>query len=301
MYHAVEQTCATFFSKPRAEARRIFHGRGQLHPGLEHLSIDWFPPVVLITSYEDIDDSKPLVEAVQAGDTQEQIQSILLQYRKQKGTPCECLYGEDTRHCVVMENGLKYEVQPGVHQNAGLFLDMRPLRRWLMDNASGKNVLNLFAYTCSLSVAALAGGARQVVSVDMSKPSIRWGERNHALNNQDSRQIRSVPHNLFKSWGRIKQFGRYDLVVIDPPSRQRGSFDVEKNYGAVLKKLSKLTAPGAQIIATVNSPYITDDFLIHQFQRYAPTCQFLEMMPRSPEFEDRFPERALKIYHFTSP
>lgn len=300
MYQPIAERCSDFFSEIQPDTRRIFHGRGQLHPGLEHISVDWFKPVVLITSYQDIDDTAPLLEAIQSGDTLGQVRSVLLQFRKQKGTPCHSLWGEDIRRTVVTESDIQYEVQPGVNQNAGLFLDMRPLRQWLAENSAGKNFLNLFAYTCSLSVAALEGGARQVVSVDMSKPSIAWGDRNHELNGHDPRSIRTIPHNLFRSWGRIKQYGRYDLVVIDPPTRQRGSFDAEKNYGAVLKKLGQLAQPGADIIATVNSPYLGEDFLLHQVERYAPRCQFLDMMPASPEFRDKFPERALKIYHFRS-
>lgn len=300
MYEALASAAEEFFAQPQPETRRIFHGRGHLYPGLEHLSVDWFGPLVLITSYQDIEDTAPLRDAILNADKDEQIKAIMLQYRKQKGTPTVMLHGDEINHCIVEEHGLKYEIQPGVNQNAGLFLDMRPLRAWLIDNSEGKNVLNLFAYTCSLSVAALAGNARQVVSVDMSKPSIRWGQRNHELNGQDLRAVKSVPHNLFRSWGRIKQFGRYDTILIDPPTRQRGSFDAEKNYGAVLKKLKQLSVPGATIIATVNSPYLTDDFLIHQFERYAPQCRFVGMMERSEEFQDQFPEKALKIYRYTT-
>lgn len=301
MYEAIFTACEAFFALPRAETRRIFHGRGQLHAGLEHLSVDWFKPVVLISSYQDIDNIDALLKAVTDADPDHQVRTVLLQFRKRKGTPCECLYGEDLRHCIVQENSLRFEVQPGVNQNAGLFLDMRPLREWLTRHTDGRNVLNLFAYTCSLSVAAIAGNARQAVNVDMSKPSIRWGERNHLLNDQDMGRVKSIPHNLFRSWGRIKQFGRYDVILIDPPTRQRGSFDTEKNYGAVLKKLGQLSAPGADIIATVNSPYLSEDFLPNQVQRFAPRCEFRSMIPASPEFADRFPERALKIYHFTLP
>ena len=300
MYQALESAAQTFFAAAQPETRRIFHGRGHLFPGLEHLSVDWFSPLVLITSYQDIEDTTALRDAILKADQLGQIKGIMLQYRKQKGTPTEMLHGELINHCIVEEHGLKYEIQPGVNQNAGLFLDMRPLRAWLMEYSEGKNVLNLFAYTCSLSVAALAGKARQVVSVDMSKPSIKWGQRNHELNNHDLRAVKSIPHNLFRSWGRIKQFGRYDTILIDPPTRQRGSFDAEKNYGAVLKKLKQLTAPGATIIATVNSPYLTDDFLKHQFERYAPQCRFVGMMDRSEEFQDQFPEKALKIYRYAS-
>lgn len=300
MYESLSRSAADFFGSAQPEAHRIFHGRSQLFEGLEHLSVDWFSPVVLITTYEEIIDVEALTDAIIRHDTHSQIESVMLQYRKRKGTPTQCLYKIPINHCIVEENGLKYEVQPGVNQNAGLFLDMRPLRQWLAQHSEGKNVLNLFAYTCSLSVAALSSGARQVVNVDMSKPSISWGSRNHALNGQDPRSVKSIPSNLFRSWGKIKQFGRYDTVIIDPPTRQRGSFDVEKNYGAVLKKLKSLTADRADIIATVNSPYLTDDFLINQFARHAPQCRFRTMMPGSEEFPDKFPERALKIYHFSA-
>lgn len=276
----------------------MFHGRGQRFPGLEHLTVDWFSPVVLVSSWADVEDPQVLKEAIIAADPHNQIQCVMLQYRKRKGTPMDCLWGEPIHDTVVTEGPLKFEVHPGVNQHAGLFLDMRPLRNWLMERSEGKNVLNLFAYTCSLSVAALNGNARQVVNVDMSKNVISWGERNHALNDHNPKQIKSIPHNLFRSWGRIKQFGRYDIIIIDPPTRQRGSFDVEKNYGAVLKKISQLAAPGADVIATVNSPYLTEDFLPNQVTRYASKCQLSGMIPASPEFEDKYPERALKIYHY---
>ena len=188
-----------------------------------------------------------------------------------------------------------------MRQNAGFFLDMRPLRHWLRQYSEGKNVLNLFAYTCSLSVAALAGGARQVVNVDMSKPSINWGIRNHELNSQDPRSVKSIPHNLFKSWGRIQQFGRYELLLIDPPTRQKGSFSAEKDYAAVLKKLHKLCEPGADIIATVNSPYLSGDYLPSLMQRYQSNIRLIGEMEASPEFVDKYPERGLKIFHFRAP
>ena len=300
MYQALAFRASRFFAERQPESLRIFHGRGHLHPGLEHLSVDWFAPIVLITTYAEIDNPDQIAEILMERDRLNQIKCVLIQYRKRKGTPCICLYGETLHHTIVIEYGLKYEVQPGVNQNAGLFLDMAPLRLWLKDHSDDHNVLNLFAYTCSLSVAALAGNAKQVVNVDMSKSSINWGLRNHKLNTQDNRRIRSVPHNLFRSWGRIKRFGRYDTIIIDPPSRQRGSFDAEKNYGAVLTKLSSLMTDRATVIATVNSPYQNEDFLPNLVQRYSPDLKLNGRLPVAPQFADKFPERALKIYHFTN-
>ncbi|PCJ23432.1 MAG: methyltransferase [SAR86 cluster bacterium] len=290
-----------FFSAEDLQPRRIFHGRGQLFPGLAHICIDWFEPIVLITAYSEIEEPEDLLNAILNADQYKKIESVVLQKRYEKGAPVELLKGDSLLETVVNENGLLFEVHPGAQQNAGLFLDMWPLREWLQANCEGKNVLNLFAYTCSLSVAAMAGGASGITNVDMSKPSIKWGEKNHQLNSQNLREVRSIPHNLFKSWGRIKQSGRYNLVIIDPPTRQRGSFDVAVNYPAVLKKLRSLCAPDADIIATINSPFLDIDFLPEKFERHVPNGSYLGQIDAAPEFADKFPERGLKIYHFKMP
>lgn len=298
MYTPIKSALASWLSSKVSEPRRFFHGRGHLHEGLEHINIDWYPPVLLITAYDEVRCRRELMTIVHESDPQKQIESVILQHRHKKESPTEVLFGVDRPCCIVHEGNLIFEVHPGVQQNAGLFLDMRLVREWLQQNSSGRNVLNLFAYTCSLSVAALAGGAKQVVNVDMSTASIKWGEKNHTLNFQDLRAVRSIPHNIFRSWRRIKQFGPYHTIIIDPPTRQRGSFEVEKSYSTVLKKLHQLAVPSADIIATVNSPYLGPEFLIHQMQRYSPTCRFVEEMHAPPEFADKFPDKALKICRF---
>ena len=215
-----------------------------------------------------------------------------------RNSAAEILYGESKTRVIVEENGLKFEILLGKQQNTGLFLDMQPLRVWLRENSKNKKVLNLFSYTCSLSVATLAGGARSVVNVDLSKTSMRWGERNHDLNGQDKDTITSLPFNVFTSWGRIKQEGRYDLVIIDPPTYQRNSFSAERDYGTVLKKMRSLCSDEATIIAALNSPFLDEQFLLDKFERHVPKAKFVELMAAAPEFLDRFPERALKIFRF---
>lgn len=299
-YQPILDQCLRFFDQRREEPRRVFHGRGHMFEGLEHINLDWYPPVLLISGYQPITEVESLAEEILKLDVTGQIQCVLHQLRSSQGASSEQLFGESPEAFEVHEHGIRYEVQPGKNQNAGLFLDMRPLRQWLLERSEGKNVLNLFAYTCSLSVAALHGGARQVVSLDMSKPSINWGKRNHELNGHDMRRVHSLPHNIFKSWGKLQQLGRYDTLIIDPPTRQRGSFDAEKDYGAILKKLHKLVKPNADIIATVNSPYLGTDFLPNLMQRHQSKIRLIGEMPASPEFVDKYPERALKIYHFKS-
>jgi len=298
MYAHFRDALTAFFAATATDARRVFHGRGHLFPGLEHICIDWYPPVVLISLYGEITSPDSLIESILSADKLQQIDSIILQKRFEHGAPAETVWGEKITDILVSEGSLQFRVRLCKQQNSGLFLDMRPLREWIQQNSRGKNVLNLFAYTCSLSVAALAGGARQVTNVDMSKTSINWGLENHKLNQQDPRQIKSIPHNIFRSWGRIKQFGRYDTIIIDPPTRQRGSFDAEKNYGAVLRKLGQLSKPGANVIATLNSPFLEGEFLLGKFEHHAPEFKAIEEMPVAPEFSDKFPERALKIFRF---
>lgn len=297
----IQEAASEFFSVERPDARRIFHGRGHRYPGLEHICIDWFRPLVLITAYEAVEDEARLLQLLQDADSKKQISTVMLQKRFEQGTPAHLLMGEHLETLIVTEGQLSFEVHPGAQQNAGFFLDMRSMRSWLLANSRNKNVLNLFAYTCSLSVAAMAGGAKSVTNVDMSKTSIKWGEKNHEINAQNLREVKSIPHNIFKSWGRIKQFGRYDLVIIDPPMRQRGSFDAAKNYAAVMKKLSSLCSGGAQVIATINSPFLAADYLLELFMRHNPEGSYIGEMAVAPEFLDKYPERGLNICHFQMP
>jgi 23S rRNA (cytosine1962-C5)-methyltransferase len=297
----VEQFARTFFATEQPDARRIFHGRGQKYLGLEHVCIDWYRPLVLISAHAQIEHIEALRQLLLQADSLQQIETIVLQNRFERGAPAQTIYGNEAASLVATEGSLRFDVHPGSQQNSGLFLDMRCLREWLLQNSRDANVLNLFAYTCSLSVAALAGGAKSVTNVDMSKTSIKWGEENHALNGQEPRQIKSIPHNIFKSWGRIKQFGRYDLVIIDPPTRQRGSFDAAKNYGAVIKKLKSLCTPGAKVVATINSPFQSVDYLQELFAKYSPEASYLGEMAIPAEFEDKYPERGLNICLFEMP
>ena len=298
MIDPLQSVITAFFQVNQVEPKRVFHGRGQIFPEYSHICLDWYPPVVFISAYEVVENISEILSWLQSLDEFNQIETIMLQKRYEKGIPSEVLYGENRTKVLVKENGLKFETLLGSQQNTGLFLDMQPLRAWLKQNSFEKKVLNLFAYTCTLSVAALAGGARSVVNVDLSKTSMKWGERNHDLNGQNTGRITSLPFNVFTSWGRIKQHGRYSMVIIDPPTYQRNSFNAERDYGAILKKLRSLCSDGATIIAALNSPFLDDQFLLDKFAKHAPQARFVESLAPAPEYLDRFPERALKIHRF---
>ena len=94
---------------------------------------------------------------------------LVLQHRYRPDSACEWLSGEPLETWDIVENGLRFRLDLGRNQNTGLFLDMRLGRRWVQEQAAGRRVLNLFAYTCGFSVAAIAGGASQVVNLDMAR------------------------------------------------------------------------------------------------------------------------------------
>ncbi|MFN3496069.1 MAG: class I SAM-dependent methyltransferase, partial [Hydrogenophaga sp.] len=146
----------------------------------------------------------------------------------------QCMAGKVPQPHVVNEGGARIGVQLLKGQNHGLFLDMAEGRRWLRENARGARVLNLFAYTCGFSVAAIEGGAEHVVNLDMSRAALSRGRDNHRLNGHDLSQVSFLGHDLFKSWGKVINNGPYDLVIIDPPSFQKGSFLLTKDYQRVL-------------------------------------------------------------------
>lgn len=295
------RACNEKWTAANSDARRLFHGRGHTYPDLEHLVINWLPPYLQITVYAPVAEAelRQLLDALL--EIKPDIEGAVVQFREGRKTHCQIWHGTVPEEHVVNEAGLSFLVQPITNQNIGLFMDMSHVRAALAEQMPGKRVLNLFAYTCAFSVSALAHGASLVVNNDMSKNALEWGERNHALNQQDLRRVRMVPHNLFKSWWKIKQFGSYDVLIIDPPTNQRGSFVAEKSYGQVLKRIPDLANPGATILACLNSPFLESDFLKQQMQRWCPSAVFVRRLPLHPDFPDAFPERGLKVMEFSYP
>ena len=285
---------------PEHNARRLFHGRGRHFPGYEGLTVDQFGTCLLVGCFDDdADDARTLAGLL--FERIDHLSGVCVQHRQGRKTQTEVICGAVPEELVVTENSLKYLVQPLRNQNVGLFLDMAPTRAWIAGQSQARRVLNLFSFTCAFSIAALSGGALHVVNNDMSRQALDWGQRNHQLNAQDLRRVSMLPHNLFKSWWKIKQLGPYDLVIVDPPTNQRGSFVAEKQYSQVLKRLPEFCAPGADIVACLNSPFLNGDFLTGQMARWCSGVRFVEFMPASKDFPDEFPDRGLKVARFRYP
>ena len=287
---------------PAQETRRLFHGRGKCWPGLEQITVDWLSGVVLVMLFREPEgDIEALLRELIASDTfaASGARGLLLQQRYLPGAPSHWLYGEAPSPWHIQEHGLTYLLDLGGKQNSGLFLDMRLGRQWVREHTAGKRVLNLFAYTCGFSVAAIAGGASTVVNLDMARAALSRGRDNHRANDHDLARVEFLGHELFKSWGRVKRSGPYDLVIIDPPSFQKGSFVLTQDYRKVLRRLPELLNPGAQVLACVNDPEIGPEFLLEAMGDEAPQLVFVERLANPPEFPDIDPSSGLKALLFT--
>ncbi len=290
------------------DAQRIFHGRGGLYPGCEHLALDAYPPAWLLTSFQPLsEDELARVQVALAARWSEiapdQPLNWVYQCRFEGRTETRLMAGSVPEPHVVTEQGARYLVHLLRGQNHGLFLDMAEGRAWVRQYAAahpGLKVLNLFAYTCAFSVAALQGGARQVVNLDMSQGAIGIGQQNHALNGLQGRAS-FLAHDLFKTWGKVTRSGPYGLVIVDPPSYQKGSFVASKDYVKLMRRLPELLVPGGRALLCLNAPEIGPDFLQDLMREAAPELLFEQRLPNPAAFADIAPERALKVLVYRAP
>jgi len=284
-------------SKQREQAQRIFHGRGHAYEGLKHVTVDWLPPVLLITLF----DSEPL-EAVNALTQQlleqfPECRSVQLQHRYQLEGPIDLLHGEAVSELVIREGDVKFNLRLGQARNTGLFLDMQTGRQWVQAHCQGLRVLNLFSYTCGFSISALAGGAKSVVNVDMSRSALTVGRKNHRLNQQDLSAVSFEKVNIFNSFSRLKKRGPFDLLVCDPPTLQKGSVDIVRDYPKILRRLDQFMAAESTLVLCLNAPELGRDFLLDLMAELAPSYQLIDEI-KPPDVYREAEAKGLKVLCF---
>lgn len=167
---------------------------------------------------------------------------------------------------IFREHGLLFSANVVHGHKTGYFLDHRHNRRKIGLLAKEKNVLDVFAYAGGFSVHALAGGAGEVVSLDISKQALEMAKKNVALNLQlESTKHKTMAVDAFEG---LKQFYKqrkfFDIVVVDPPSFAKSD---KERVGALRKygQLCRLAVPlvrkgGILLMASCSSRISSDDF-----------------------------------------
>lgn len=274
------------------ELCRIFHGRGHSVEALSHINLDFYPPSLFLVSYSEIDEATltTLTDTLWQWSQQHHpalITALVYQQRAGLQSRNTLVHGALPSPHSVVENGVRFLVDLMSKQNTGIFPDMRNGRTFVMNNSKNAKVLNLFSYTCGFSVAAMHGGADHVMNMDMSKGVLKVGKQNHLLNNYD-KGVSFLPHDILKSFGKLKKAAPFDLIIVDPPSFQKGSFILTKDYQKVLRRLPELLTNNTQLLLCANSPDLSEnDFkaliqahtqgAIEFVMRLAPTARFIDI------------------------
>ncbi|TLU66234.1 bifunctional 23S rRNA (guanine(2069)-N(7))-methyltransferase RlmK/23S rRNA (guanine(2445)-N(2))-methyltransferase RlmL [Thalassotalea litorea] len=181
---------------------------------------------------------------------------------KKKGKNQYQSLGKTDRSMVVQEYDARLKVNLWDYLDTGLFLDHRKTRQLVAKKASGKSLLNLFAYTGSVSVQAAIGGAEQVTTVDMSHTYLDWAQDNFELNGLRSHKYRFEQSDCLQ-WLEKNQ-SKFDLVFIDPPTfsnskRMDKTFDVQRDHVELLSMGMKAVAEGGELIFTNNKRHFKMD------------------------------------------
>ena len=218
--HDVRRTLG-LTDNPRTTCYRLIHGEGDSLPGLV-VDIYGSTAVVQCHSVGMYRARREIAEAIRTtyGDRIAAIydkSSQTLPYKADLGAVDGYLWGtSDHASHVVLENGEKFMVNWEKGQKTGFFLDQRENRELVRRYAAGRTVLNTFCYTGGFSVYALAGGAREVCSVDSSERAVELAAENVRLNFGDDAPHTAVAADAVEYLKHIDD--RYDLIILDPPA-----------------------------------------------------------------------------------
>ncbi|RPJ28380.1 MAG: SAM-dependent methyltransferase [Chloroflexi bacterium] len=253
---------ASLFSARHASAFRLFNGFTEGNPDLV---IDLYATTLVIHNYaNDPAQGNLLVE--QAGqflrDELTWLRAGIVKTRNAESPEerrGQLLFGEklDTK---IIEHGIWYSIDLTMNRDASFYLDTRNLRKWLIENTRGKTVLNMFAYTGSLGVAALAGGAQRVVQHDLNRQFLNVAKTSCTLNGIPIYKQDFISSDFFTLASKFKRTNEiFDCVLIDPPffsTTPKGKVDQVHDSARLINKVRPLVKDGGYLIAINNALYV---------------------------------------------
>lgn len=274
---------------------RLFHGRGNTYRSYRFLTIDSADKVLFAVLFEANEEEEKIVSMLcDFYSAMGAWEALVIQQRYLPSAPSAVVTGELPEECFAIENTLKYRINFLNAQNIGFFPDMKLGREFVREHAKDKKVLNLFSYTCSFSVVAMDAGAHSVVNVDMNKNVLTMGRENHRLNALETKNVEFMPYNILKSWSRIRKSGPYDLIIIDPPSFQKGSFAATSDYEKIIRRLHEFAAHECIVLSALNAPELDSEFIKTLFRDNAPEFEYVERLNNLESFPEIEKERSLK-------
>jgi 23S rRNA (cytosine1962-C5)-methyltransferase len=273
--HLLERALAArtaLYDTEHVVAFRLFNG---FYEGYPSLAADIYGKTLVLHNYAD----EPMANQAEMGSAQRffgtrlpWVESVILKARR-AGTPRMkrgiVLHGErvDDR---VREHGVWYALDLLMNQDASLYLDTRSLRKWAIENLRGKTVLNTFAYTGSLGVAAVAGGAARVVHLDRNRKFLNVAKTSYTLNGFPIRKQDFRTGDFFPLVSRLKRAGeRFDCIFLDPPFfsvTKHGTVDQAKNSVRLINKVRPLIEDGGYLVAINNALFLSGEDYIRALE-----------------------------------
>lgn len=257
--------------KPRVSGWRVIHGENDGFPGLV---VDHYAGTLVIKVYSAIwipwfDLLVSLL--LEQFDATAIVLRLSRQLQKQPDLPKEwkdgqIIYGTLQDEEVVFEEyGLLFKANPIKGHKTGFFLDHRHNRKRVGELAKGKRVLDLFSYVGGFSVHALASGASEVVSVDISKQAQAQAVEHIELNELDTSKHRAMVGDVFELLRTLRDKGeRFDIIISDPPSFAKRANERERALKAY-RRLAQFVIPlikpnGIYLAASCSARVSSEDF-----------------------------------------
>ena len=230
-------------------AYRLLHAEGDFLPGI---IVDIYNKVAVLQVL--IKGIEKVFPAILGGLQQLGIEYMYLKTKENSKfledmqLPKGWLTDEFEKPLQIIENNLKFPIDVVKGQKTGFFLDQRENRLLLQRYSKGKNVLNAFSYTGGFSVYALAGGAKSVHSVDISKDAIEVCDQAVEMNFGKNAPHTSIAEDCFDFLKKTEE--KYDIIVLDPPAFAKNAKSVPnatRGYKELNLMAFKKIAPGGLI------------------------------------------------------
>ena len=179
--------------------------------------------------------------------------------RKQKNTDQYEKQDNKANFHIIEENDCKFLVNFEDYLDTGLFLDHRPIRLRIQQEAKDKDFLDVFANTGTTSVHAAVGGAKSTTTVDMSNTYLDWAKNNFDLNKLTGNHkiIRADCSAWLENEAKQAATTQYDLIFLDPPTfsnskRMEQSFDIQTDHVALINNALKLLTEDGTLYFSTN-------------------------------------------------